>query len=110
MENKGVFVLEVFQFDWKNKPIISQFMICDTKETVSKLLDEVMKEYEGKVTTKEITEDTCEVWKVHVPETPGIQNENDFFVGWFEKHVNTMTDIDQMLKIAESRNNTVKEQ
>ena len=106
MENKSVFVLEVFQFDWKNKPVISQFLICDTKETVSKLLDEVMKEYEGKVTTKEIIEDTCEVWRGHIPETPDVQNEHDFFVGWFEKHVNNMTDIEELLKIAESNIDT----
>lgn len=97
-----VYVLEIFSIDYRNNPVISQFMICDSPASANKLLDEVMKEYSNKKTCKAIDRQDTVVYRITEPEVTGMRGEYDFYAGWFEKDVHTTEDLDDIFKHVKS--------
>lgn len=93
---KKVYALEIFSMDYRNNPVISQFMLCDSPVSANQLLDAVMKEYSNKKTCKVIDRQDTVVYRINEPEVPGMKGEYDFYAGWFEKDVYTTKDLDDI--------------
>lgn len=97
-----VYALEIFSMDYRNNPVISQFMLCDSPVSANKLLDEVMKEYSNKKTCKVIDRQDTVVYRITEPEVPGMKGEHDFYAGWFERDVHTTEDLDNIFNYVKS--------
>lgn len=98
----NVYVLEVFQFGWDNKKIISQYMTCDSKESVDELLIQCLTEYDSDNLTLVVNDNDCKIYKVKSPGVEGMTEDSEFFIGWSERHVQTMTDVKEMIENAKA--------
>ena len=95
-----IFVVETFQYDWRDKKVTSQFLLVETKESAKHFVDKAVKEYLNTTqkATLIINEDDRYVYKISVP---GINGENDmseFFIGYFQRHVHSPSDVNELLK------------
>ena len=95
-----VFTVETFQYDWKDKRVVSQYLLVNSKELGKRLVDEAIKEYDGR--NREIklvvNDDDNYIYMIKVPGVEDMTGDNIFFIGCSKRHVNTRTDIDDMLE------------
>ena len=93
----NVYVIETFQLDWKAQKITSQFMILEDKESANLLLEKCMEEYTHKKIEKVIDQDDAVVYKIIQPAVEGMTSESEFFMGWTERNVMTLSDVNMIL-------------
>lgn len=98
-----IFVVETFQYDWRDKKVTSQFLLVETRESAKQFVDEAIKEYLNTTqkATLVINEDDRYVYRISTPSVDG-NNDYEFFIGYFQRHVHSPSDTNELL-------NTVKE-
>lgn len=93
-----VFSVETFQYDWQNKKVVSQYILVESRDVAKKIVDEAVKEYEGRNRKVELAmDDLSYIYRITVPGVDGLVGEDEFFIGCIERHVNTQSDLDMMM-------------
>lgn len=95
-----IYVVETFQYDWRDKRVTSQFLLMETRESAKKFVDEAVKEYVNTPKTIKliVDEDDGYIYRIHVPSVEGLTSESDFFIGFFKRHVHTPQEVDELLQ------------
>lgn len=91
-----VFTIETFQYDWRGKKVVSQYILAESKSIAKKIVDEAVKEYRGK-DVELVVDDSAYIYRITVPGVDGITSEGEFFIGCFEKHVNSQSDLNSLI-------------
>ena len=93
-----VFSVETFQYDWQNKKVVSQYILVESRDVAKKIVDEAVKEYEGRNRKVELAmDDLSYIYRITIPGVDGLTGEDEFFIGCIERHVNSQSDLDMMM-------------